>query len=65
MLAEQCWSYLGAAMQQGGLRLDARVAVLIGGGRRPAIVPGDPGGSVLIQALRHQSDFVVLKIELE
>ena len=54
MLAEQCWSCHGAAMQQGGLRLDSREAVLIGGGRGPAIVPGDPDASVLIQALRHQ-----------
>src|ERR1051326_3529012 len=39
----------------GGLRVDSREALLRGGRRGPAIVPGDPDKSLLIQAVR-QSD---------
>ena len=36
----------------GGLRLDSREAMLKGGKSGPAIVPGDPEKSLLIQAVR-------------
>src|SRR5690349_17498502 len=39
-----------------GLRLDSREAMLKGGRRGPAIVPGDPDQSLLIQAVRQTSD---------
>jgi cytochrome c553 len=39
----------------GGLRLDSREAMLRGGGRGPAIAPGDPETSWLVRAVR-QSD---------
>ncbi len=42
--------------ERGGLRLDSRERVLQGGGRGPAIIPGNPEQSVLIAALRHESD---------
>ena len=38
--------------QSGGLRLDSYQAILKGGGRGPAIVPGDPETSLLIKAIR-------------
>jgi cytochrome c553 len=38
--------------EKGGLRLDSREAVLKGGESGPAIVPGDPENSLLIQAVR-------------
>jgi mono/diheme cytochrome c family protein len=38
--------------QSGGLRLDSYQAILKGGGRGPAIVPGDPETSIMIQAIR-------------
>lgn len=38
--------------EKGGLRLDSRAAVLTGGESGPAIVPGDPDNSLLIQAVR-------------
>src|SRR5438067_8651236 len=42
--------------QMGGLRLDSRDAVLKGGKSGPAIVPGDPDKSLLIQAVRQTSE---------
>jgi hypothetical protein len=38
---------------RGGLRLDSREAVLAGGGRGPAVDPGNPEGSLLVAAIRH------------
>jgi hypothetical protein len=38
---------------KGGLRLDSRSAVILGGDSGPAIVPGKPDDSLLIQAIRH------------
>jgi hypothetical protein len=41
----------------GGLRLDSREAMLAGGqSGQPAVVPGDPDKSLLIQAVRQTSD---------
>ena len=40
---------------KGELRLDSRAALLTGGASGPAIVPGKPGQSLLIEALRHES----------
>ena len=37
--------------QSGGLRLDSREAILKGGANGPAVVPGDPQKSLLIQAV--------------
>ena len=54
VLAETCWQCHATELQQGGLRLDSRDAVLAGGSRGPAIVPGDPTASLLLRALRHQ-----------
>jgi uncharacterized protein DUF1549/uncharacterized protein DUF1553/cytochrome c len=38
--------------RMGGLRVDSREALLMGGRSGPAIVPGDPDKSLLIQAVR-------------
>lgn len=54
VLAEKCYSCHGPKLQQSGLRLDSRAAILKGtGSGRPALTPGDPDGSPLIQALRY------------
>src|SRR5262245_49061377 len=37
---------------QGGLRVDDRNGLLTGGGRGPAVVPGEPEKSLLVQAIR-------------
>src|SRR5580658_8380153 len=55
VLANNCYAcHTNSAM--GGLRLDSRVALLKGGGRGAAIVPGDPDKSVLITAIRQTDD---------
>src|SRR5262245_9654378 len=51
VLAGNCYScHTNSAL--GGLRLDSREAMLKGGTRGPAIVPGDPEKSVLVRAIR-------------
>ena len=40
--------------EKGELRLDSRESVLKGGETGPAIVPGDPDNSLLIQAVRQR-----------
>ena len=52
LLAEKCHSCHTDA-QMSGLRLDSRAAVLRGGSRGPALVPGDPQSSLLIRAVSH------------
>jgi mono/diheme cytochrome c family protein len=51
VLANNCFT-CHAASQLGGLRLDSREAILKGGKSGPAMVPGDPDKSLLIQAIR-------------
>ena len=47
-----CHSH-AAELMEGGLALDWRSGWQTGGGRGPAIVPGDPEASLLIRAVRH------------
>jgi mono/diheme cytochrome c family protein len=42
-----------ASKIRGGLRVDSLQGLLAGGDSGPAIVPGDPDGSLLVQAVRH------------
>jgi hypothetical protein len=56
VLAENCFSCHGPDKQKGGLRLDSRAAVLRGAGGEPVVIPGDPGKSLLIKAVRHEGD---------
>src|SRR5262245_59787821 len=52
VLANNCYTcHTGA--QSGGLRLDSREAILKGGKSGPAVVPGDPEHSLLIQAISY------------
>src|SRR5208282_5623324 len=48
ILATRCQGCHGPAKQKGGLRLDARAAVLAGGSTGPAVVPGKPKESLLV-----------------
>ncbi len=41
---------------RGGLRVDDRNGLLVGGERGPAIVPGDPDGSRLLRAVSHTDE---------
>src|SRR5437588_10510582 len=51
ILAANCYD-CHTDQRMGGLRLDSRDALLKGGRSGPAIVPGDPDKSLLIQAVR-------------
>ncbi len=53
VLADNCYA-CHARLQSGGLRVDSREALLEGGDSGPAIVPGDPDGSLLVRAVRHE-----------
>ncbi len=54
LLLEQCSGCHGAKKQNGGLRVDSRTALLNGGDTGPAIVPGEPETSLLLQAVRRE-----------
>ena len=55
LLAERCYEChsAGAKKLKGGLLLDSRATALKGGDTRPAIVPGQPDKSLLIEAVRY------------
>ncbi len=59
MLLDHCIRCHGPKKQQAGLRLDSRDALLKGGDSGPAIKPGDPDVSLLVEAIRYEN------IELE
>src|SRR5271165_7307616 len=56
VLAGVCFKCHGGAKVSAGLRVDSRAALLKGGSTGPAVVPGDPDGSLLLQAVRHTHD---------
>jgi hypothetical protein len=53
VLASACYDCHGAEKQKAGLRLDWRDGLLKGGDSGPAIVPGKPDESLLLQAIAH------------
>ncbi len=57
ILVEHCYECHSEAADelQGGLRLDTRAGVRLGGDSGPAVVPGDPSKSLLLSAIRHIS----------
>jgi hypothetical protein len=52
VLTEKCLS-CHRDKPKGKLRLDTRAALVTGGGRGPAIVPGEPEKSLLLKVIRH------------
>jgi mono/diheme cytochrome c family protein len=52
LLAAKCYG-CHTASQSGGLRLDSGAALLKGGDSGPAVVPGQPAASLLLQAVTH------------
>ena len=57
ILESNCHHCHGPDEQQARLRLDARAIVMAGGNSGPAVVPGDPGASLLVKRLAsHGSD---------
>ncbi|MDG2220176.1 MAG: PSD1 and planctomycete cytochrome C domain-containing protein [Rubripirellula sp.] len=57
VLIAHCQSCHGIKKQSGGLRLDHREALLVGGHTGPAVIPGNPEDSLLVQAVRHTGDY--------
>jgi hypothetical protein len=57
VLVEHCYEChsSGAAEIHGGLVLDYRDGLRTGGDSGPAVVPGEPAASLLLDALRHES----------
>jgi len=53
LLDSRCISCHGPDKVKGGLRLDSREATLRGGDSGPALVPGKPADSLLLQAVLH------------
>lgn len=56
LLKTHCYACHSSAATplEGGLRLDSRDLIRRGGDQGPAVVPGKPGESLLVQALRHE-----------
>ncbi len=60
VLVKQCYSCHSVAAAKanklkGGLRVDSRAALLLGGESGPAIIPGDGEKSLLLEAIRYDS----------
>ncbi len=55
LLAEHCFKCHGPKQQKSGLRVDHVSGLLTGGDSGPALVPGKPDGSLLIDAVRYNS----------
>ncbi len=56
LLIENCGKCHGAEKQKAGLRVDSRKALVEGGESGPALVPGRPGESLLIDAVRQAGE---------
>ena len=56
VLSASCQKCHGPQKQSSELRLDSREAILKGGSSGPAIVPGKPDESLLVQAVAHSHD---------
>ncbi|WP_425616882.1 PSD1 and planctomycete cytochrome C domain-containing protein [Anatilimnocola sp. NA78] len=55
VLAQNCFKCHGEEKQKGDLRLDLHQAMLTGGESGPAIVPGKPEESLLLDAVKYES----------
>ncbi|MGH7129470.1 MAG: c-type cytochrome domain-containing protein, partial [Planctomycetaceae bacterium] len=55
VLAANCFKCHGPEKQSGGLRLDGLATILAGGDTGPAVVPGRPEESLLIEAINRLS----------
>ena len=58
VLAERCFSCHGALKQEGGLRLDTAASAIEGGDSGPAIEPGDPSASLLLERITSSDDSI-------
>jgi len=65
VLASTCAKCHGQQKASGGLRVDSLAALVTGGEHGPALVPGRPDESLLIRAIRHTDDEVVMPPDAE
>ena len=56
LLVARCQRCHGPEKQEASLRLDSRASILKGGDSGPAIVPHEPGQSLMIDAIRYGDD---------
>ena len=56
VLANNCYSCHGEKKQMASLRVDSKAALLKGSDNGPVLVPNDPDGSKIIQAIRHSGE---------
>src|SRR5687768_4812748 len=60
VLAQHCYECHGAGTSKANLRLDSRVGWQRGGDSGPALTPGDPDNSLLLQAVRHADPMLAM-----
>ena len=65
VLVSSCFRCHGGERVCGGLRVDSRAALLQGGDSGPAIVPGNPQVSLLVQAISRHPDVSAMPPETE
>src|SRR5258708_31577270 len=56
VLSASCFKCHGGEKVSNKLRVDSRAALLKGGRSGPALVPGQPDKSLLLQAMKHAHD---------
>src|SRR5437016_1888087 len=56
VLVESCFKCHGGAKVSNKLRVDSRAALETGGKSGPALAPGQPDKSLLLQAIRHSDE---------
>jgi len=56
VLVDHCFKCHAEKKQRGGLRVDSRAALMAGGDQGAALVPGEPGNSLLVKAIRHEDE---------
>ncbi|MGP0070067.1 MAG: PSD1 and planctomycete cytochrome C domain-containing protein [Isosphaeraceae bacterium] len=54
LLVENCYSCHAEKQQKGGLRLDSLESILKGGDSGPAVVPGKPDDSLMVEAIHYE-----------
>ena len=57
ILRKRCLGCHNNELKDGGISFQDRGSLLKGGSRGPAIVPGSPGDSVMVRAIRQEGSF--------
>jgi len=65
VLVNHCTECHGGELQENGLRLDSRAAIIKGGTRGAALLPGDAEQSLLLHAVRHADEELAMPPEEE